>query len=109
MRTILGVISLALVLPAGAQDRGIDIDPNTKIQGGADLRGSGANAGAGATSDNKPQPDERLESVPRVDERGELARPDNTDPRKDKPIGAREPQQREREEGTGLATPRQQQ
>jgi hypothetical protein len=109
MRAILGVISLALVLPALAQDRSVDIDPNTKIQGGADLRGSGANAGAGATSDNKPQPDEKLESVPRIDERGDVARPDNTDPRKDKPISAREPRERERDEGTGLATPRQQQ
>lgn len=100
MRAILGVISLVLVLPAAAQDRSADIDPNTKIQGGADLRGSGA--GAGATSDNKPPPEEKIESVPRIDE------PENTDLRKDKPVSAREPQQGERDEGTGLARPRQQ-
>jgi hypothetical protein len=106
MRATLGFICLAFSLTVLAQPRPIEIDPNTKIEGGADVRESGGNAGAGAHSDNKPQAGERTESEPRLDERGDVARPEKTDPLKDKPVSEREPQQRDREEGArGGTTP----
>jgi hypothetical protein len=79
------VIALSASGLAAAQQRPVEIDPNTKIQGGADLPGSGAAAGAGARSDNKPDAD------PRPAER----RRDVTQPEKerqaDKPISERKP------------------
>ena len=106
MRATLGFICLAFSLTVFAQQRPIEIDPNTKIQGGADLRESGGNAGAGAQSDDKPQVGDRTESEPRIDQRGDVARPEKTDPLRDKPVSARETQQRDREEGArGGTTP----
>ena len=87
MRTLAGLLFLGLLMPALAQDRRVEVDPNTKIEGGADVRGSGANAGAGA------QPDNRSES-----RTGNVAGPDRPDPEKDKPTSERKPQEREREE-----------
>lgn len=106
MRATLGLLCLAISWTVLAQQRPIEIDPNTKIQGGADVRESGANAGAGAQADDKPQVGDRTESEPRIDARGDIARPDKTDPLKDKPVSEREPQQRDREEGArGGTTP----
>jgi hypothetical protein len=87
MKAFAGLLLLALCLPAVAQERRVEVDPNTKIEGGADVRGSGANAGAGA------QPDNRSES-----KTGNVAGPDRPDAEKDKPISERKPQEREREE-----------
>ncbi len=85
MRALMFVIALSASGLAAAQQRPVEIDPNTKIQGGADLPGSGAAAGAGARSDNKPDAD------PRPAER----RRDVTQPEKerqaDKPISERKP------------------
>jgi hypothetical protein len=78
-------ISLALALPAFADERPVEIDQNTKTQGGADLRGSGANAGAGARSDNK------TESEPRIEERRDVAQPDKVEHKEDRPISERKP------------------
>jgi hypothetical protein len=103
MRVILGCICLALSSTLGSQTRSVEIDPNTKIQGGADLPGSGANAGAGAQLDNKPQGAERSGVEPRIEDRGDTARPQKSDPLKDKPFSAREPQQRDREDGKARA------
>jgi hypothetical protein len=94
MRAIVGFMFVGLVLPAVAQDRPVEIDPNTRIQGGADVRGSGANAGAGARPDNK------IESDTRVGERGNVAGPDKGGHEKDKPISERKPQEREPEDAS---------
>jgi hypothetical protein len=101
MRAIAGFILFGLAVPVVAQDR-LEIDPNTKIQGGADMRGSGASAGAGA------RPDNEIESGPRLEERRNVARPDKDDPKEDKPISERKPREREPEEGAakgGTARP----
>ena len=96
MKALAGLLFLGLVIPALAQDRRIEVDPNTKIEGGADVRGSGANAGAGA------QPDSKNES-----KTGNVAAPDRPDPEKDKPVSARKPLEREREEAArGESVPR---
>jgi hypothetical protein len=87
MKALAGLLFLGLAIPAVAQDRRVEVDPNTKIEGGADVRGSGANAGAGA------QPDTRSES-----RTGDVAGPERPDPEKDKPISERKPQERQREE-----------
>jgi hypothetical protein len=46
----------------------VEMDPNTRIQGGADPRGSGAAAGAGVRRDGKPsereKADERKTTLP---------------------------------------------
>ena len=90
MRAIIAVMccfGFAVAVPAFAQEGGakvnpIDVDPNTKIEGGADVRGSGAAAGAGAGSDKKVE-------IP----------PDKRELEKDKPISERKPQEeREPEE-----------
>lgn len=95
----LSVLSLAV----HAAERPLDVDPNTKIEGGADLRGSGANAGAGARTDNKGDVEPRA-----PEERGSVARPDKTEPDKDKPISERKPQERELEDASKGATKPQQ-
>jgi hypothetical protein len=79
----LGAVSFAVL----ATEPPVEIDPNTKIQGGADVRGSGAQAGAGA------RPDDKAGSGPRVEERESAARPDKSEPKEDKPISARKPQE----------------
>jgi hypothetical protein len=105
----MGVLCFALVLPVSAQNR-VEIDPNTKIEGGADVRGSGANAGAGARSDNKIESETRVgrREEPREDERGNVAGPDPTAAEKDKPVSARKPQERELEDASKGATKPQQ-
>jgi len=70
-----------------AQERPVEIDPNTKIQGGADVPASAGTAGAGARTDN------RMESEPRVEQRGEVAGPDRARVEKEKPISARKPEE----------------
>ena len=67
--------------------RPAEIDPNTKIEGGADLRGSGAGAGAGARDEEKRQTDKSP-----VQPRDEL---DQNRPEQDKPISERKPRERE--------------
>ena len=96
MKALAGLLFLGLVMPAVAQDRRIEVDPNTKIEGGADVRGSGANAGAGAQPDNK-----------NGSKTGNVAGPPRPDPERDKPISERKPQEREREEAArGESVPR---
>jgi len=72
----------ALAFGVAAAEPKVEIDPNTKIEGGADARSSGANAGASAQSNDikeqKPGPGESNEE-------------------KDKPISERKPQEREPE------------
>lgn len=72
---------------AWAQERPQEVDPNTKIQGGADVQGSAGTAGAGARTDN------RMESEPRVEQRGEVAGPDRARIDQEKPISARKPEE----------------
>ena len=79
---------ILLFLPtANAQERPTEIDPNTKIQGGADVPASAGTAGAGARTDN------RMESAPRVEQRGDGAGPDRARSDKEKPISARKPEE----------------
>lgn len=78
------LLCTGLVLNAGAQERPPDVDPNTKIEGGADLRGSGAEAGASAVPHDKNDKN--------------MTQPEKRDPEKDKPISERRPQERERQE-----------
>lgn len=89
------IIALVYLLIPGAfaQDKPREIDPNTKIQGGADLPGSGANAGAGARTDNRMESETRIERPdgPRLEERGNVAGPDRDRTEKDRPVSARKP------------------
>ena len=79
---------LVLIVPmAWAQERPLELDPNTKIQGGADVPASAGTAGAGARTDN------RMESDPRAEQRGEVAGPDRARIDKEKPISARKPEE----------------
>lgn len=86
MRAVVGLICVGAVLTALAQEqeRRLEIDPNTKIEGGADVRGSGANAGASA------RPDSKTEDKAPVDEQKRTE--------KDKPTSERKPQEREPED-----------
>jgi hypothetical protein len=105
---LLGMCSFA-AFPAESP---VDIDPNTKTQGGADVRGSGANAGAGAQTDNRIETEKSQAEPadePRIHERGNVAGPDKSGPEKDKPVSERKPQEREREgasKGETATTPR---
>jgi hypothetical protein len=86
MRAILFLFVMTLGGMAGAQQRpAAEIDPNTKIQGGADLPGSGAAAGAGTRSDNKPDAEPRP-----AERRRDVAQPEKERP-EDKPISERKP------------------
>ena len=76
---------------AFADERPVEIDQNTKIQGGADVRGSGANAGAGARSDDKVEGEQRRGE----DRRRDVAQPDQMERREDRPISERRPRQAE--------------
>ena len=70
----------------------VEIDPNTKIQGGADPRGSGAAAGSGMRRDSK------MDTEPRTEPPGNNARgPDRTEPDKDKPFSERKPREEDRQ------------
>jgi hypothetical protein len=89
---LLSLLSSGLLLMGAGTESPLDIDPNTKIQGGADVRGSGANAGADAQSEKKPT----LEN----EKRDEIARPDARSDEKDKPISERKPRERESEDAS---------
>jgi hypothetical protein len=80
----------------------LEVDPNTKIHGGADPRGSGAAAGAGMRRDNK------MDTEPRVDPPGNnVPRPDKTEADKDKPFAERKPRDDDRQyPGKEPAVPR---
>ena len=90
MRALILLISL-LAMQALAQQRPAEIDPNTKIEGGADVRGSGRNAGQQPRTD--PEAEARAPTRDPVD-------PYKLSPKEDRPISARKPQDvdREREE-----------
>jgi hypothetical protein len=112
MSLVFALILGAFVSITLAAERPLEIDPNTKTQGGADVSGSGASAGAGAKTDNKIETDKSAvgtPSEPRAEERGNVAGPEKSGPDKDKPISERKPQQREPEDASkgGSATPRQ--
>ena len=78
MRWIALLVSM-LAHAALAQERPpADIDPNTKTQGGADVRGSGANAGEKAEPEKARVEEERREA-------------------KDKPVAERKPREQPRE------------
>jgi hypothetical protein len=91
MRRFFALVLAAFPLAALGAERPVEIDPNTRIQGGADVRGSGANAGAGAQTDNRIETDKSA-----VGETG----PDKSGPEKEKPISERKPQEREAEEAS---------
>jgi hypothetical protein len=74
-----------------AEERPVEIDQNTKIQGGADVRGSGAHAGAGARSDNKVEGEQRG----REDARRGVAEPTKAERLEDRPISERRPREPE--------------
>ena len=59
MRSLLFLLLVPLC--AIAADQPVDVDPNTRIQGGADLRGSGANAGAGANTEERKKEDAEIQ------------------------------------------------
>jgi hypothetical protein len=120
MRRFFALALATLSLAALAAERPADIDPNTKSQGGADVRGSGANAGAGAQTDNRIETDKsavgapselrgETRGEPRADERGNVAGPDKSGPEKEKPISERKPQERELEDAAKGATAKPQQ
>ena len=89
MRTALSIIAQSLACSAFAAQPPLEIDPNTRIQGGADMRGSGAAAGAGARRDDK------MDTEPRVEPPGNnVQRPGQSESDKDKPISERKPTER---------------
>ena len=92
MGLIIALVYL-LIPSAFAQDKPREMDPNTKIHGGADVPGSGANAGAGARTDNRMEPETRIErrEGPRVEERGNVAGANRDRAEKDRPVSARKP------------------
>ena len=65
----------------------MEVDTNTKIQGGSDFPASAGTAGAGSRTDNSK------ESQPRVEQRGEVAGPDRARIDQEKPISARKPEE----------------
>lgn len=88
MRALLAFVCF-LSVQAVAQQRPVEIDPNTRIQGGADVRGSGAKAGA------EPRTDPNLGVRPHDSDA--VANPQKVDPKEDKPISARKPPDLDRE------------
>lgn len=104
-------VSILWPLALSAAEAPIDVDANTKTEGGADLRGSGANAGGGARSDGRTENDgTRLERAepPRPAERGDVATPDAAAAQKEKPISARKPREPELEDASkGITRPQQ--
>jgi hypothetical protein len=90
MRTTLSIIVSLLSSAAYAAQPPLEIDPNTRIQGGADVRGSGAAAGAGMRRDDK------MDTGPRVEPPGNnVERPDKGESDKDQPISERKPTERQ--------------
>ena len=94
MRLVLGIVLLAATA-AFAQQRPAEIDPNTKIEGGADPRGSGARAGA------QPRANPETDARPQGREVG--VEPQKIDPKEDRPISARKPQDVDRERAEDAA------
>jgi len=88
MRILLSIIVSLLSSGALAAEPPLEIDPNTRIQGGADPRGSGAAAGAGMRRDNKMDTEPRGNNVPR---------PDKSEIDKDKPFAERKPREDDRQ------------
>jgi hypothetical protein len=88
MRIVLSIIVSLLSSGALAAEPPLEIDPNTRIQGGADPRGSGAAAGAGMRRDNKMDTEPRGNNVPR---------PDKSEIDKDKPFAERKPREDDRQ------------
>ena len=89
MRIVLFLSLLGYFFTGFTQERParpIEIDPNTKIEGGADVRGSGASAGASTRSEEKTGADK-----PRTQQRED---PERDHPEKDKPTSGRKPQER---------------
>ena len=108
MRRAIFLLLTVLPFALSAAEAPIDVDPNTKTEGGADLRGSGANAGGGARSDDKFEDGTRRErsEPPRPAERGDVAGPDAAAAEKDKPISARKPREPELEDASkGMTKP----
>jgi hypothetical protein len=84
----LAALCFAFAMNAMAQhllEPRVEVDPYTKIEGGADLRGSGGSAGA-----TTQQPD-------RENDRS-AARPEKREPEEDKPVSERKPADRAPEE-----------
>jgi hypothetical protein len=75
-----------------------EIDPNTKIQGGADVRGSSSSAGAGEQTQERSDAEKPPLSSPHGVHTPEKR--DSGDAEKDKTISERKPQEREREEAS---------
>ena len=92
MRALIFVFAMILSEMAGGQQRPVEIDPNTKIQGGADLPGSSAAAGAGSRSDSKPTAGPRANDD---DRRRDVAEPEKGTRPEDKPFTARKPSEQE--------------
>ena len=87
MRAIATFLLLSWATVAPAQQRPPEIDPNTKIEGGADLRSSGANAGTGASRDERTKI-EKTRAPAREEQRA-----DRSDAEKDRPMSDRNPKQ----------------
>ena len=83
MRSLLFLVLFPLA--AIAADKPVEIDPNTKIQGGADVRGSGANAGAGANTEERKKEDAEIQAQEQKRQ-------------KDKPTSERKPREDEPKE-----------
>ena len=101
MRFVLSIIVTLLSSGAQGAQPPLEIDPNTRIQGGADPRGSGAAAGAGVRRDNK------MDTEPRDEPPGtNVPRPDKTEPDRDQPISERKPREDDRQDpGKAPAVP----
>ena len=80
MRSLLFLVLLPL--SALAAEKPIDVDPNTKIQGGADLRGDSANAGASAPTTAEAKKED-----------AEIQKNQKDKDKPDKPISERRPRE----------------
>jgi hypothetical protein len=89
MRAALSIIVSLLSSAAFAAQPPLEIDPNTRIQGGADVSGSGAAAGAGMR-------DHKMDTGSRVEPPGNsVEHPDKSESNKDHPFSERKPTERE--------------
>ena len=89
MRAALSIILSLLSSAAFAAQPPLEIDPNTRIQGGADVRGSGAAAGAGMR-------DDKMDTGSRVEPPGNnVERSDKSESNKDQPISERKTAERQ--------------
>jgi hypothetical protein len=80
MRALLAILAL-VTFPAQAQQRPTEIDPNTKIEGGV----------------NAPVPPPANEKLDEAPKREPMVRPDKVEPKDEKPLSARKPQDEDRE------------